>query len=76
MEIFNVSLQDDNIEIKVSSMNAICKFLGNIVDSKVTLKYKKMVGNLLEVVTKVLQVDEKQGRNALGGLIELALMHG
>lgn len=59
MEIFNVSLQDENTEVKVSSMNAICKFLGQIMETKVALKYKKLMSNLLDVVTNVLQVDEK-----------------
>jgi len=45
------------------------------MDTKVVLKYKPMMGGLLDVVTDALKADEHQGQNALGSLIELTLMH-
>ena len=62
--------------MKVAALKAITSFLTSIDDEEVVLKYKGMMGGLLDVVIAVMQQDEQQGQASLESMIELTQLHG
>ena len=76
LQLFTETLQDNDTQVKVASLRAITSFLSSIDDEEVVLKYKGMMGDLLDVVIAVLQQDETQGQDSLASMIELTASHG
>lgn len=61
IDLFQETLEDDNIEIKVASLKAITSFLSSIDEEEIVLKYKALSNKLLNVVIVVMKQDEDQG---------------
>ena len=57
-------------------MKAISVFLGSIDDEETVLKYREMMGGILDVLIEVLKEDEEQGLKSIDSLIELTNSHG
>ena len=75
IDLFDKSLEDDNVEIKVASLKAITSFLSSIDEEAEVLKYKALSQKLLDVVIVVMQQDETQGQQSLEFMIELTQTH-
>lgn len=54
LELFEKTLQENDVQIKVAALKAITSFLNSIEDEQVVLKYKGMMENLLDVVIAVM----------------------
>lgn len=74
--LFNQTLQENDVIIKVASLKAITSFLSSIDDTEEVIKYKSMMEGLLDVVIQVMQSDETQGQASLESMIELTHSHG
>jgi molecular chaperone GrpE (heat shock protein) len=48
--LFNQTLQENDVIIKVASLKAITSFLSSIDDTEEVIKYKSMMEGLLDVV--------------------------
>ena len=48
------SLEDNNIHVKVAALKSISAFITSIDDEDVVLKYKGVMGSLLDVVISVM----------------------
>lgn len=55
IDLFQDSLIDENVEIKVASLKAITSFLSSIDEEEVVLKYKALADKLLNVVIEVMK---------------------
>lgn len=75
IDLFQESLEDENVEIKVASLKAISSFLSSIDEEDIVLKYKALSKKLLDVVIVVMKQDESQGQQSLEFMIELTQTH-
>ena len=71
MNIFNSSLNDGDVRVKVATLKALTSFLTCIEDEDQAIKYKGMMGTLINVVIVVLKTNEEEGKASLSSLIEL-----
>lgn len=71
MQLFQHSLSDGEIKVKVATLKALAAFLTMFEDEDDVMKYKHMMGPLIDLVISVLQNSEDEGKTALQSLIEL-----
>lgn len=55
IDLFQESLEDQNIEIKVAALKAITSFMSSIDEEEIVLKYKALSQKLLNVVIEVMK---------------------
>ena len=75
MQIFDRSIQDSDINVRVAAFKAISAFISGIDDSQVALGFAPVLSHLLNVIVEALQTDEDQGREALQSMAELTSAH-
>ena len=70
--LFNESMKDSNVRVKVATLKALTSFITSLDDEDQVLKYQDMMGGLLDITIEVLKTDEEQGGASLESLIELS----
>ncbi len=73
--IFAKGLNDQDNNVRVSSLRAISAFLSTIEDQQVVLLFADVLSPILGTVITALNADEDQGRVALESLGELTNAH-
>lgn len=73
--IFQKTLQDESIKVRVSALKAITAFISGIDDQDVVMEFEPILGLLLQTVVKALEFDEEQGQHALESMSELTGAH-
>ena len=71
MALFTHSLQDQQIKVQVATLKSLANFLTMFEDEDDVMKYKSMMGPLIDVVIQVLHHSEDEGKQAIQSLIEL-----
>lgn len=71
MTLFQHSLSDSDVRVKVATLKALTSFLTCFDDEEQVMKYKGMMGQLIQLVIEVLQTNEDEGKASLQSLIEL-----
>jgi hypothetical protein len=71
MALFSQSLGDSDVHVQVATLKALTTFLGCLDEESDIMNYKSIMGKLIDIVIKVLQEDEAEGRASLESLIEL-----
>jgi len=71
MILFQNSLADSNVRVKVATLKALTCFLTCFEEDEHVMKYKGMMGSVIDLVILVLQTDEEEGKASLSSLIEL-----
>ena len=71
MTLFSNSLGDTDVRVKVASLKALTSFLTSFDEEEEVLKFKGMMGAIIDVVIVVLYTNEDEGKASLSSLIEL-----
>jgi hypothetical protein len=71
MQLFQHSLADSDVKVKVATLRALTSFLSCFEEESQVMKYKGMMGQLIDLVILVLQTNEDEGKASLQSLIEL-----
>ena len=71
MTFFSNSLGDTDVCVKVASLKALTSFLTSFDEEEEVLKFKGMMGAIIDVVIVVLKTNEDEGKASLSSLIEL-----
>ena len=83
-EIFSKGLDDENIDVKVSSLNCVTQFLINIVNENTLLKFSCLSDKMLNTLVSTLKYENEQkntdiaeskGKAALETMIEIIDQH-
>jgi len=65
MQLFQHSLSDADVRVKVATLRALTSFLTCFEDESQVMKYKGMMGQLIDLVVFVLQTNEDEGKASL-----------
>jgi hypothetical protein len=65
MQLFQHSLSDSDVRVKVATLRALTSFLTCFEDESQVMKYKGMMGQLIDLVVFVLQTNEDEGKASL-----------
>ena len=81
-EIFAKGLDDDNIDVKVSTLNCVTQFLINITNEDLLLKFSCLTDKMLNTLVAILKYENEQkntadskGKAALETMIEIIDQH-
>ena len=74
-QIFQSSLTDGDIKVKVASLKATTSFLYSIEDETIVNNFKALMQPMLNVVVEALKSDETQGKQALESMVDLTKTH-
>ena len=83
-EIFSKGLDDENIDVKVSSLNCVTQFLINITNENTLLKFSCLTDKMLNTLVSTLKYENEQkntdiaeskGKAALETMIEIIDQH-
>ena len=83
-EIFSKGLDDENIDVKVSSLNCVTQFLINITNENTLLKFSCLTDKMLNALVSTLKYENEQkntdiadskGKAALETMIEIIDQH-
>jgi hypothetical protein len=73
--IFDSSLQDAEIKVRVAALKATTSFLFSIEDESIVDNFKKLMPKILNTVVDALKADEAQGKLALESMVDLTKTH-
>lgn len=73
--IFEQSLQDGEIKVRVSALKATTSFLFSIEDQTIVNNFKALMPKILNTVVDSLKADETQGKLALESMVDLTKTH-
>jgi hypothetical protein len=76
MNLFKHSLNDPEVKVQVATLKALTSFLTCFEDEEEVLKYKVIMGQLIDLVILVLKTNEDEGKASLSSLIELTQSYG
>jgi hypothetical protein len=75
MAIFEKTLSDAEVSVRVASLKAITAFFNGISDQDTVMGFTAILPALLGAMTEALKADEDQGRMALESMSELTGTH-
>lgn len=75
MAIFEKTLSDAEVSVRVASLKAITAFFNGISDQDTVMGFTAILPALLGAMTEALKADEDQGRIALESMSELTGTH-
>lgn len=73
--IFEQSLQDSEIKVRVAALKATTSFLYSIEDETIVNNFQALMPKILNTVVESLRADETQGKLALESMVELTKTH-
>jgi hypothetical protein len=73
--IFEKSLADADIKVRVAALKATTSFLYSIEDENIVATFKALMQKILGVVVEALKADESQGKLALESMVDLTKTH-
>lgn len=73
--IFDQSLQDGEIKVRVAALKATTSFLFSIEDASIVNNFKALMPKILNTVVDALKADEAQGKLALESMVDLTRTH-
>ena len=73
--IFDKSLQDGEIKVRVAALKATTSFLYSIEDESIVNNFKSLMEKILNTVVEALKTDETQGKLALESMVDLTKTH-
>ena len=73
--IFEQSLQDAEIKVRVAALKATTSFLYSIEDESIVNNFKALMPKILSTVVASLKADETQGKLALESMVDLTKTH-
>lgn len=71
MQLFTHCLNDQDVRVKVATLKALTSFLTSFDEEEDVMKYKGIMGSIIDLVILVLQTNEDEGKASLQSLIEL-----
>ena len=81
-EIFSKGLDDENIDVKISTLNCVTQFLINIINEDILLKFSDLTDKMLNTLVASLKYEHEQqntaeskGKAALETMIEIIDQH-
>lgn len=74
--IFKNGLTDADIQVKVSSLKAVCQFLNSLNSKDVILQYSQIAPVMIESLIEVLKIDSESGKQSLISINDLADSQG
>ena len=73
--IFEKSLQDADIKVRVAALKATTSFLYSIEDQNIVANFNALMKLILNTVVEALKADESQGKMALESMVDLTKTH-
>jgi hypothetical protein len=74
-QIFEKTLQENDIKVKVAAVKATTTFLTSITEEAIVNGFRPLMQPILNIMVEALQADESQGKLALESMVELTKIH-
>lgn len=73
--IFEKTLQDADMKVKVASVKATTTFLTSITDETIVNGFRPLMQSILNIMVEALKSEEEQGKLAIESMVELTKIH-